>query len=246
MLAPAIRHDEALPEDHPCFGCEVRSVAICSVLECDDLAAMRRLGWTFRLRAGQPLLHEGDPATRVFTLTKGALKLYKLLPDGRRQVTGFMFPGDFLGIAVDDEHAFTVEALADSQLCWFPRNRFGDFTEDHPELERQLYRVAAHELAAAQAQMVLLGRKTAEERLASFFLTLLERSERLSGRAERMIDLPMSRGDIADYLGLTKETVSRVLAELKRKRTIRLDALNRVEVLDRDGLDEISQGMCER
>ena len=77
---------------------------------------MRRLGWTIRLQAGQPLLHEGDPATRVFTLTRGALKLYKLLPDGRRQVTGFMFPGDFLGIAVDDEHAFTVEAVADSQL----------------------------------------------------------------------------------------------------------------------------------
>lgn len=243
MLATAIRHDALLPEDHPCAECMVRSAAVCGVLACGDLATMRRLGWTIRLQAGQPLLHEGDPATRVFTLTRGALKLYKLLPDGRRQVTGFMFPGDFLGIAVDDEHAFTVEAVTDSQLCWFPRSRFGEFVESHPELERELYRVAAHELAAAQAQMVLLGRKTAEERLASFFMMLLERAERLSGRPKRTIELPMSRSDIADYLGLTKETVSRVLAVLKNRRTVRLAALNLVEVVDRDALTTIAQGL---
>ena len=242
MLAAAVRHIEDLPQGHPCFGCEVRSLAICRVLGCDDLAAMRRLGWTLQLRAGQPLFHEGDAATRVFTLTRGALKLYKLLPDGRRQVTGFMFPGDYLGITVDDEYAFTVEAVADSQLCWFPRSRFGDFIEDRPHVERELYRIAAHELAAAQAQMVLLGRKTASERLASFFQTLLERAEKAAGYPVRMIDLPMSRLDIADYLGLTKETVSRVLASLKSRRIVRLDALARVEVIDRRGLAEIAGG----
>lgn len=243
MLAVATRHDAALSEDHPCVDCVVRSVAVCGVLGGGDLAAMRRLGWTIRLKAGQPLLHEGDAATRVFTLTRGALKLYKLLPDGRRQVTGFMFPGDFLGITVDEEHAFTVEAVADSRLCWFPRNRFGDFVENHPKLERELYRVAAHELAAAQAQMVLLGRKTAEERLASFFLMLLERAEGLSGRPKRMIELPMSRSDIADYLGLTKETVSRVLAVLKDRRTVRLAALKLVEIIDRRALSELATGL---
>lgn len=215
---------------------------MCRVLDCDDLATMRRLGWNLNLRSGQPLFHEGDPATRVFTLTRGALKLYKLLPDGRRQVTGFMFPGDFLGISVDDEHAFTAEAMADSQLCWFPRNRFGEFVEAHGDLERELYRIAAHELAAAQAQMVLLGRKTAVERLASFFLGLLERAEKSAGETVRMIELPMSRLDIADYLGLTKETVSRVLALLKSKRIIRLDALDRVEVIDRGGLADQAEG----
>lgn len=242
MLATAVREVDALPQGHPCFGCEVRSSAMCRVLDCDDLASMRRLGWTLNLREGQPLFHEGDPATRVFTLTRGALKLYKLLPDGRRQITGFMFPGDFLGITVDDEHAFTVEAVTDSQLCWFPRGRFGDFTEAHPPLERELYRLVAHELAAAQAQMVLLGRKTAEERLASFFMALLARAEKAAGHPVRMIELPMSRIDIADYLGLTKETVSRVLATLKAKRIVRLDALDRVEVIDRPGLAEIAEG----
>jgi len=245
MLATAIRAAEALPEGHPCLDCAVRSVAVCRVLGCDDLATMRQLGWTLHLRPGQPLFHEGDPATRVFTLTRGALKLYKLLPDGRRQVTGFMFPGDFLGITVDDDHAFTVEALIESQLCWFPRRRFGEFVETHADLERGLYRLAAHELAAAQAQMVLLGRKTAEERVASFFLGLLERAERGGGRAARTVDLPMSRLDIADYLGLTKETVSRVLALLRNKQTIRLAALTRVEIIDRDALTAIAEGMTD-
>jgi CRP/FNR family transcriptional regulator len=245
MLATAIRPAEALPAGHPCFGCAVRSAAVCSVLGCDDLAAMRQLGWTLELRPGQPLFHEGDPATRIFTLTRGALKLYKLLPDGRRQVTGFMFPGDFLGITIDDDHAFTVEALTESQLCWFPRKRFGEFVEAHTELERGLYRLAAHELAAAQVQMVLLGRKTAAERVASFFIALLERAERSSGDRKRMFDLPMSRSDIADYLGLTKETVSRMLALLKDRRLVRLAALDRIEVLDRAGLAIMAEGHGE-
>jgi CRP/FNR family transcriptional regulator len=203
------------------------------------------LSWTVTLAPGQPLFHEGDPATRVFTITRGCLKLYTLLADGRRQVTGFMFPGDFLGISVDDEHAFTAESLKESELCWFPRNRFDGFVDDYGEMERELYRVAAHELAAAQQQMVLLGRKTAAERLASFFLMLVEKMEKVSGTAARFVDLPMSRSDIADYLGLTKETVSRVLATLKRDRLVRLAALDRVEILDREGLKDIADGGFE-
>jgi CRP/FNR family transcriptional regulator len=155
-----------------------------------------------------------------------------LLADGRRQVTGFMHPGDFLGISIDDEHAFSVEAVEQAQLCWFPRNRFDDFVEDHGSVERELYRMAAHELAAAQRQLVLLGRKTALERLASF---LLELAARVDGAVVR---LPMSRSDIADYLGLTKETVSRVISALKRDRVIRLLALDRVEIVDRAALEQ--------
>lgn len=242
MLAPAVRNDRPLPSDHPCAGCEARSAAVCGVLECDKLSAFRRLGTQFRLSAGQPLFHEGDAATRVFTLTRGSLKLYKLLPDGRRQVTGFMRPGDFLGISVDDEHAFSAEALEPSQLCAFPRNRFDDFTEDNGEMERELYRLAVHELAAAQQQMVLLGRKTAAERLASFFLALADREERASSDKARFVSLPMSRSDIADYLGLTKETISRVLSQFKSRRVIRLDAINRIEILDREALEALAAG----
>lgn len=246
MLAPAIRHDSALPAEHPCSRCPVRSIAVCGVLECGKLASFRRLGSHVRLGAGQPLFHEGDSADRVFTVTQGTLKLYKLLPDGRRQVTGFMQPGDFLGISVNDEHAFTAEAMEQAQLCAFPRGRFDDFTEENAEMERELYRLAAHELAAAQQQMVLLGRKSAVERVASFFLALAKHAERETSDEARFIDLPMSRSDIADYLGLTKETVSRVLAVLKRQRLIRLEALHRIEILDREGLEASAAGDLDR
>ena len=240
MLAPA-RRLEPLPQGHPCQGCEVRDKAVCGVLDCARLEEFRNLGWTLRLASGQVLFHEGDPATRVFTLTKGTLKLYKLLVDGRRQVTGFLHPGDFLGISIDDEHAFSAEALEDAQLCWFPRSRFDDFVEDEVTMERELYRMAAHELAAAQQQFVLLGRKTATERLASFLLMLAKRMELSNGVGAGMIRLPMSRSDIADYLGLTKETVSRVISALKRDRIIRLETLDVIQVLDRDRLEQLAE-----
>jgi CRP/FNR family transcriptional regulator, anaerobic regulatory protein len=238
VLAPAVRHLEPLPAGHPCQGCEVRDTAVCGVLDCAELSNFRKLGWTLNLAPGQTLFHEGDPATRVFTLTRGTLKLYKLLADGRRQVTGFMHAGDFLGIGVEDAHAFTAEALDDSQLCWFPRRRFDDFLDDHSPIERELYRKAAHELAAAQQQMVLLGRKTATERLATFLLLLADRMDRAIGRPHRVVRLPMSRSDIADHLGLTKETVSRVMSTLRGDRVIRLQALDRVEILDREALEQ--------
>jgi CRP/FNR family transcriptional regulator len=219
----------------------VRDKAVCGVLDCDRLEEFRNLGWTLKLAPGQALFHEGDPATRVFTLTKGSLKLYKLLADGRRQVTGFLHPGDFLGISVDDEHAFSAEALEPSQLCWFPRARFDDFVEDQPRMERELYRMAAHELAAAQQQFVLLGRKTASERLASFLLLLADRTSAADGKKSLVVRLPMSRSDIADYLGLTKETVSRVISALKRDRIIRLESLEMICILDRGGLEQLSE-----
>lgn len=246
MLSPAMLHADDLPPDHPCFGCEVRSGALCRVLDREVLASYRRLGWTIRARAGEAVFHQGDEATRVFTLTRGSMKVYRLLPDGRRQVVGFLLPGDFLGVTVDDEHGFTVEALEDSELCGFPRSRFGEFVETHPEMERELYRVTAQELAAAQQQMVLLGRKTAEERVASFFLELADRRPKMGVHGRRMIELPMSRSDIADYLGLTKETVSRVLGLLKSRRIVRLEAMHRIELLDEAGLVSIAEGLCER
>lgn len=231
-----------LPPGHPCETCPVRPITICRSLNPELLADFRKLGIMQRLQPGQAVFHEGDPAHRVFMLTFGSLKIYTLLGDGRRQVTGFMFPGDFIGISIDGEYAFTVEALENSELWWFSRERFDRLVEDHPAMEHELYRMAAHELAAAQQQMVLLGRMTAAERLASFILDLLVRGERVSGQTEHGFDLPMSRIDIADYLGLTKETVSRMLGELRSRNLIRLERQNRIEVLDRAGLVGLAEG----
>ena len=108
-------------------------------------------------------------------------------------------------------------------------------------MERELYRMAAHELAAAQQQFVLLGRKTASERLASFLLLLADRTSAADGKKSLVVRLPMSRSDIADYLGLTKETVSRVISSLKRDRIIRIESLEMIRILDRGGLEQLSE-----
>ena len=237
MLSPRAHDTSELPAGHPCRGCPVRDLAICGVLGSDDLGQFRRLGCGVELRSGERLVGEGEDALSVFTVTEGALRASTVLPDGRRQVAAFHLPGDFAGTTVSDTHAFTLEAVGDTRVCAFPVRRFADFLEDHQPLERELYIAAARELAQAQQQMVLLGRKTAVERIASFFLALSERE-----KGADVIDLPMGRSDIADYLGLTKETVSRVLAELKSGRVIRLQAIDRIEILDRKRLAAIAAG----
>jgi len=235
----------SIPADHPCTDCPVRPVAFCRRLQADALLALRSRGRPVHLCPGQPLFFEGDAADRVFMLTQGAIKLYALLGDGRRQMTGFMFPGDFLGISVEDRFAFSAEALVSAELFAFSRSSFVEFCDEHPQVERELYHLAAHELAAAQQQMVLLGRKNAAERLASFFLMLLDRAERGSGQEEYAVSLPMSRLDIGDYLGLTKETVSRMIAHLRDRKLIRLINQDRVELLDRQALDDLAAGFGE-
>lgn len=234
-----------LPADHPCKDCKVRPASFCRRLNPETLIDMRSIGTMTVLRSGQPLFFEGDAVERVYMVSAGALKLYSLLGDGRRQVTGFMFPGDFLGISIEDEHAFSAEALERVELWAFSRKQFGEFCERNPRVERELFHLAAHELAAAQQQMVLLGRKNAAERLASFLLNLLCRRERLTGKDERQVDLPMNRLDIADYLGLTKETVSRMIAQLRDRKLIRLVSQNSVEILDRDMLSDLAAGFGE-
>lgn len=218
----------------------MRFRAVCGVLDCQDLARFKSLGRTVVLAPGQTLFHESDPADRVFTLTRGTLKLYRLLSDGRRHVTGFVHPGDFLGIASHEEHGCSAEALEQARLCWFPRSRFDNFVHNHSSMERKLYLLAAHELSSAHNQMLLLARKTATERVASFLLSLADRPHEAPG-ASRIVRLPMSRSDIADYLGLTKETVSRVLSALKFRRLICARATDQIEIVDSRQLRAVAE-----
>lgn len=232
-----------LEEAHPCYDCAVRLQSVCGVLESDELRAFRQSGANTTIEAGQTLFYEGDEAANVYNLTHGTLRLSKLLPDGRRQIAGFVFPGDFLGITMEEEHAFTVEAVTRADLCRFPRARFDDFVEAHPHLERRLYALAAHELAAARQQLVLLGRKTAAERVASFLLMLAGRLDVEGGLTDDgEILLPMSRNDIADYLGLRIETVSRELSALKAARLIQLTGTHKVRLIARDQLEVLAEG----
>jgi CRP/FNR family transcriptional regulator len=229
-----------LEQDHPCADCAVRELAVCGVLDSSALRVFKESGPTVGYRSGDTVVFEGDEAGSVYSLTSGLLRLSKLLPDGRRQIAGFLFPGDFLGITLEEEHAFTAEAIGPSNLCRFSRRQFERFTTEHPALERRLYTAAAHELAAARQQLVLLGRKTATERLASFLLMLSGRCRSMSGGDE--IEFPMPRADIADYLGIRIETVSREITALKTARVIRLTGRHSFRIVDRDRLEQLAEG----
>lgn len=233
---------DALPHlgrDHPCFDCAVRELAVCGVLEAAALRQFKESGPTVHYDSGETVVFEADQAANVYSLTSGLLRLSKLLPDGRRQIAGFLFPGDFLGITMEEEHAFTAEAVAPSTLCKFQRRQFDEFVSRHPALERRLYAVAAHELAAARQQLVLLGRKTATERIASFLLMLDGRCHSIAGEE---IGFPMSRADIGDYLGLRIETVSREISALKAARVIQLTSRQSFRIVDRGRLAQLSEG----
>ena len=239
-----IRAAAVLEAGHPCFDCPARLQAICGVLASEELREFKASGATVKRAVGETIFFEGDIAKHVYNLTSGVIRLSKLLPDGRRQIAGFLFPGDFLGITMEDEHAFTAEAIIPSILCQFSRARFDAFIDTHPHLERRLYAIAAHELAAARRQVVLLGRKSAAERVASFLLMLDARRTSASGgeQLDDDITLPMSRTDIADYLGLRIETVSRELSALKASRLIRLTTTQTIRFVDRERLEQLAEG----
>ena len=218
----------------------MRSLTICSTLSSTALSDLDRLSGSVTLEPGQTLFDEGEPADHVFNVTGGCLKLYKLLQDGRRQVTGFLFSGDFLGLASRTNYAYSAEALDKATLCRFQRNQLNLFLGRHPELEHELLDRASHELAEAQEQMLLLGRKSARERLASFLL-LLSRRAAMRGAAEEPVLLPMGRNDIADYLGLTTETVSRTFTRLRKDGLVRLLSGGAVALCDRKSLTKVAE-----
>ena len=186
---------------------------------------------------GRAFIAEGDPAEHFFNITAGTAKLFKLLPDGRRQITGFASIGSFLGLAVSVTYAFGAEAVEPVHLCRFSRPRLRTLIDDLPAMEKRLLEVASNELVAAQEQMLLLGRKTARERVASFLLA------RRDPPAAALVSLPMARTDIADYLGLTIETISRTLTRLRNEGLIDLPSPTRVRLLDPAGLNTLATGL---
>lgn len=175
---------------------------------------------------------QGDPATRIYSISEGVVRIFKLLPDGRRQVVGFALPGDFLGMALQDHQSLSAEAIGSASACSFPRVAFRRLVDGNLSVLRRMNQIASQELAAAHERMMILGRYTAEEKMAAFILTWRERLSRRVA-APKVVPLPMSRRDIADYLGLTIETVSRTFTKLERGKIIAVVA-GGVRVVDEE------------
>lgn len=224
-----------------CAACEARPFSICAPLSGHELVELDRLSTTLHLKPGATFIHEGDPTEHCFNITQGSAKIYKLLPDGRRQIIGFLFTGDFLGTTATGPYSVSAEAMTPLTLCRFERRAFKEALVRLPNLERALLDRTADELEAAREQMLLLGRKAARERVASFLLGLSRRAARL-GRSADPVHLPMGRSDIADYLGLTTETVSRVFTQLRTEGLIRLNGTSEVHLLRRTALESLCEG----
>ncbi len=199
-----------------CDHCAVRDLAICRALGDRCTERFATIISSTRLRPKQVLFVESEPAVCHYTIVSGVLSISKLVGDGRRQITGFLFPGDFVGIAVRDHYSCTAQAVTSAELCRMPHEPFMSLTTEFPELKHRLLDVVSNELGEAQYHMLMLGQKNAEERVASFLLHLSRRAP-LRGESTNPVELPMSRGDIGDYLGLTLETVSRTFAALRDK-----------------------------
>jgi CRP/FNR family transcriptional regulator len=208
-------------------------------MEESELSALSSIKSVMEFEPNALLFQEGDSADYVFNVTSGVVRVYKLLADGRRQITGFLFPGDFLGIANNDEYAYSAEAVTHTSTCRFRRKKLEALLIQFPKLEHRLLSIASHELAAAQEQMMLLGRKSAREKVASFLIMISDRATRFDLPASP-ISLPMVRADIGDYLGLTLETVSRTMSRLKREGIIGDGPADSVELIDRERLEDLS------
>ena len=225
----------------PCEACPVRPLSICSDLTIEELADLERIATKITVNAGAPIFDEGELATHRYNVTNGCARIYKLLGDGRRQIIGFLFTGDFLGLANGEMYAYGAEAVANCDLCRFPQRKLEDLVFRFPALKTRLFGVANNELAIAQDQLLLLGRKRAKEKVVTMLLMFSKRAERRS-MPDNLVFLPMTREDIGDYLGLTTETVSRTITQLKTKGMIRLEAGNNVRLLDIDALVAMSEG----
>ncbi len=222
-----------------CRSCEARHRGICGVLNPSELTALARHTRKANHPAGEELIGESTETSSYANVMKGVVKLTKGLEDGRQQVVGLQFAPDFLGRLFGEESQVAVEAASDVELCVVPKAALERMMADTPALENRLMRQTLRELDEAREWMLTLGRKTASEKIASFLLLIAEHSDpdRDSDSPMRF-DLPLTRGDIADYLGLTIETVSRQFTKLKSDGVIKLDGLRGVEIPNIDRLRE--------
>jgi len=216
-----------------CGDCPIRHRAVCS--RCDDaeLARLEAMKYYRTFEAGTKILWSGDPLEYVASLVDGVASLSRTMEDGRTQIVGLLLASDFIGRPGRDHTPYDVSAVTDVTLCCFRRRPFEKLIEETPHLGGRLLELALDELDAAREWMLLLGRKTARERIASFFL-MIEYRTRIPGLMlpAPLIELPLTREEMADFLGLTLETVSRQISALRKDGVISIRGKRGIEILD--------------
>ena len=197
-----------------------------------------------RYGAGDALFHQERPADYVFSIRSGYANMFRLTADGKRQILAFLFPGDFVGFTSEDNYHFGVSAIADLDACRFDRSRLEALIERYPEMDRKLRFTLTRAMDASFELLFSLGRKDALQKVASFLWYVSYRQRKLH-RPDNPIHLPMRRADIADFMGLTIETVSRAFTTMKSQNIIRLHGAYEVEIRDMDELRALGVVVAE-
>ena len=190
-----------------------------------------------RVEEKEFLFTEGDATSHVYRIETGAIALYRILADGRRQVMGFAYPGDIIGLGAEDKHVMNAQAVKPTRVRCLPVATLRQSAAKDPMLGFKLYEALARELAATRDLMLTTGQRSAMERVAGFLLAFSR-----NGQDPTTFELPMTRTDIGDFLGLTIETVSRTFTKLKALQLIELPHSNRVHLLAIDELESLADG----
>ncbi|HPF45452.1 MAG: helix-turn-helix domain-containing protein [Alphaproteobacteria bacterium] len=225
-----------------CEKCIGRSVSMCSALKDDEIKLLSDISINISKRSKQVICAEGEMAEYLYNVQSGCVRISKMLSDGRRQIIDFLFPGDYFGLVCDNGYNYSAETITDVNLCRMPRNAILEKIKEIPAFSKKILDITIHELLETQEQRLLLGRKNAKERLCSFLLTINARSSKVGFMKKNHIFLPMSRADIADYLGLTIETVSRQFTILAKDNIISLENSPLVRIIDIEELQLIASG----
>ncbi len=220
---------------HACADCPIRHQAVCARCEPDELDALDEIKYYRSFEAGQTVVWSGDQMDFVGSVVSGIASLTQTMEDGRTQMVGLLLPSDFVGRPGREGAAYDVVATTDLVMCCFRKKPFEQIMLDTPHIAQRLLEMTLDELDAAREWMLVLGRKTAREKIASLLSIIARRDASLNPERSRSItvfDLPLTREAMADYLGLTLETVSRQMSALKRDGVIQLEGKRHVTVPD--------------
>ena len=224
-----------------CGECPIRHRAVCARCDSDELSRLEQIKYYRSFQAGQTIIWSGDRMEFVGSVVSGIASLTQTMEDGRRQMVGLLLPSDFVGRPGRATAAFDVTATTDLVMCCFRKKPFEDMMTSTPHVAQRLLEMTLDELDAAREWMLLLGRKTAREKIASLISIIARRDAALHHRRASgvlAVDLPLTREEMADYLGLTLETVSRQISALKRDGVISLEGNRHVTIPDLDRLLE--------
>jgi CRP/FNR family transcriptional regulator len=224
-----------------CSECPIRHRAVCARCDDTELSRLEQIKYYRSFQAGQTLIWAGDRMEFVGSVVSGIASMTQTMEDGRRQMVGLLLPSDFVGRPGRATAAFDVTATTDLVMCCFRTKPFEELMTTTPHVAQRLLEMTLDELDAAREWMLLLGRKTAREKIASLVLIIARRDAALQVRRSDdrpSIDLPLTREEMADYLGLTLETVSRQISALRRDGVIELEGNRRVHIPDMDRLME--------